>query len=364
MDKERREQEREWERIVNDSRKNNTNIINMFTTETTHVETFTEKFRVQAAQSVEGLQQMRREMQGAVDEMAAAKEEIPTTAQEGSAWQYMVERKSNFEYILRDFEDLLTNTEKLIDGIVALTHVVDQMAAEGLHPNQLILYEEEFKDLTRKVNDIFHQINLAAFHLHGTLAKEKEIAVNMRLGTEKEEDVLRHHQAVLWAYNQYLEYRATGNQYIISTMQALDIFMQAIRKEVMRRKVEQLHVSARDISLARMEAMAKQEKERAARRELGEDYEEEEETELPSMPSVTRSTVVSEEALRRAQAEREAREAKAQEEEERRVLEAQEKASDEVEEFGEEEEKRPLFPLLILICILLGVAYYYFFMKQ
>lgn len=391
MDKEQgNAKEKEWAQIIEDSRRNNNNMMNMFSMEPTHVETFTERFRNQAAESTAELERMQGEMKQAIEEVDRAKktafESFPVTAlpfspaagkrtlkkavgqgkaqyyivaggearQVPLAWHYLHSRESNSNYIRKDFGDLFINTEKLLEGVVGLTHVVDQMAAEGLHPNQLLLYEEEFKNQSRKINDVYHQINLAAFHLHGTLAKEKEIAINICLQKEKPQDILRHHQAVLWAYNQYLQYRTTGNQYLISAMQALELFMTAIRKEVMRRKVEMLHANARTISLERMEAIQKQKAAAAARRELGEDFEEEE-IDLPQMPGVPVTSTIDIDNIPIPEEKPEEPEVEPEEEE---IAPAEES---EYSEFGDEEEgKKSIFPLIILALILIGVGVYYF----
>lgn len=398
MDNEKQKKdEREWAQIIEDSRRSNTNMMNMFAMETTHVETFTERFRNQAADSSRDLERMRNEIESAVDEVTEAKKEtfaifpivpdeeaepfrdangkysrdlLPKPADDATefygtdgdtvrkvslAWYFVEQREENFTYIRKDFSELISNTEKLLGGIVGLTHVVDQMAEEGLHQNQRILYEEEFKNQARKINDLYHQINLAAFHLHGTLSKEKEVAVNIRLDAEPPQDIMRHHQAVLWAYNQYLKYRRTGNQYLISAMESLDIFMQAVRKEVMRRKVDKLHSDVKTISLERMEALKKQREEAAARKELGEDYmDEESAVELPELPSVP-IIKSNEEAM----PETPPLSVPESIEEESEPV-AEEEKTDEDEYYEEEEGGKSIFPLIVLILILVGVGVYYF----
>lgn len=389
MDNEKREMnEQEWAAIIESSRKGNNKMMNLFSLNRSHVESFTERFRKEGEASIVELSRMQSELQVAVEEVWEAKrrafQELPSQPVpclpvrhrrtlhrrqgEGKAtrylisdqyakkasltWHYLYLRESNMQYIRQDIETLFKDTKDLLAGMMSLTEVVDQMAAEGLGANQLIWFENEFKNHTRHINDIYRQINMAAFHLHGTLAKEKEIIVRSMQQRESAIEALRQHQAVQWAYNQYFQYRMTGNQYLTAALQALDALVQVVRKEVMRRKVESLHRNAKAASIERMEIARKQREAELARQELGDsDWEDDgqdsdhvEQTanggttfgvqsqiDLASIP-VPEKAVVKEEV------------------------------PDEEESIGgtDEEEKRSIFPLVILVLILIGVGLYYF----
>lgn len=403
-------QEKDWAQIIDKSRKDNANIMSLFPTAPQQQATFTERFRVQTAASGEELLTMQNQLQEVCDEWLAARAEalaaqpVVTTpviiraaqtrthrhgrltrrtfavtpryyakAADGVhevnlAYHYMTARRTHTQAALSDFRELLTNTHQLLGGIDGLTEVIDGLAAGGLTHNQRLLYEEELKSLARRVNDLYQQINSAAFHLNGMFNKEKEVAVNLHTHSEAPADVLRHHQAVLWAYHKYLEYRASGNHTLQTAMESLQIFLQAIRKEVMRRKVESLHRNMQDITAQRREIMARQAAEAAAKAELGEEYVPEELPELPPVQALAAAdqAASAEEMARRAEqirADREAARA-AQEEAELRAEEeakaAAAKAREE-SEFGDDEEgSRSIVPLIILVLILVGVGVYYF----
>lgn len=276
------------------------------------------------------------------------------------AWELLLVRRQNVRACGDDLRALLDNTDRVLHGAVGLTSIIDQLAEEGLHPNQELLYEEELKSLSHKINDVFHQINLAAFHLHGTLEKEKEVAVNIAARTETGTDVARHHQAALWAYRQYLQYRATGNQYLTSVVQAIELFMEALRKEVMKRQVNDVHSQIQRVQKERAEKMAEWQRLQEERRLAGDDWEGEAvDADLPELPPVEsapsgRGAVPTAPKIEMP--------APAPEKQEPPTPAAEDVAA---EEYADEDEMddRPLFPLVILAVILLGVGYYYFFMK-
>lgn len=275
------------------------------------------------------------------------------------AWELLLARRENVRACRTDLRALLDNTDRVLGGAVGLTSIIDQLAEEGLHPNQELLYEEELKSLSHKINDVFHQINLAAFHLHGTLEKEKEVAVNIAAQTETGSDVARHHQAALWAYRQYLQYRATGNQYLTSAVQAIELFMEALRKEVMKRQVNDVHAQIQRVQKERAEKMAEWERLREERRLAGEDWEDEgPDAELPELPPIESGAAthgampIVPPPVAPAPVAQEAPPV---------VPETQDEPEDDRDE--DDMDDRPLFPLIILAVILLGVGYYYFFMK-
>ena len=403
-------QEKDWAQIIDKSRKDNANIMSLFPTAPHQQATFTERFRVQTAASGEELLTMQNQLQEVCDEWLAARAQAlaaqPVVAppviiraaqtrthrhgqltrrtfavtphyyakaadgvrEVNLAYHYMTSRRAHTQTALSDFRELLTNTHQLLGGIDGLTEVIDGLAAGGLTQNQRLLYEEELKSLAHRVNDLYQHINSAAFHLNGMFNKEKEVAVNLHTHSEAPADVLRHHQAVLWAYRKYLEYRASGNHTLQTAMESLQIFLQAIRKEVMRRKVESLHRNMQDITAQRREMMARQAAEAAAKAELGEEYVPEELPELPPVQALAAAdqAASAEEMARRAEQIRADREAArvAQEEAELRADEeakaAAAKAREE-SEFGDDEEgSRSIVPLIILVLILVGVGVYYF----
>ncbi|MDU4576546.1 MAG: hypothetical protein E6Y68_04220, partial [Negativicoccus succinicivorans] len=346
-------QEKDWAQIIDKSRKDNANIMSLFPTAPHQQATFTERFRVQTAASGEELVTMQNQLQEVCDEWLAARAEalaaqpVVTTpviiraaqtrthrhgrlrrrtfavtpryyakAADGVhevnlAYHYMTARRTHTQTALSDFRELLTNTHQLLGGIDGLTEVIDGLLAGGLTQNQRLLYEEELKSLAHRVNDLYQHINSAAFHLNGMFNKEKEVAVNLHTHSEAPADVLRHHQAVLWAYRKYLEYRASGNHTLQVAMESLQIFLQAIRKEVMRRKVESLHRNMQDITAQRREIMARQAEEAAAKAELGEEYVPEELPELPPVQALAAAdqAASAEEMARRAEQIRADREA-------------------------------------------------------
>lgn len=403
-------QEKDWAQIIDKSRKDNANIMSLFPTAPHQQATFTERFRVQTAASGEELLTMQNQLQEVCDEWLAARAQAlaaqPVVAtpviiraaqtrthrhghltrrtfavtphyyakaadgvrEVNLAYHYMTARRAHTQTALSDFRELLTNTHQLLGGIDGLTEVIDGLAAGGLTQNQRLLYEEELKSLARRVNDLYQQINSAAFHLNGMFNKEKEVAVNLHTHSEAPADVLRHHQAVLWAYRKYLEYRASGNHTLQTAMESLQIFLQAIRKEVMRRKVESLHRNMQDITAQRREMMERQAEEAAAKAELGEEYVPEELPELPPVQALAAAdqAASAEEMARRAEQIRADREAArvAQEEAELRAEEEAKAAvakAREESEFGDDEEgSRSIVPLIILVLILVGVGVYYF----
>ena len=403
-------QEKDWAQIIDKSRKDNANIMSLFPTAPHQQATFTERFRVQTAASGEELVTMQNQLQEVCDEWLAARAEalaaqpVVTTPviiraaqtrthrhgrlrrrtfavtpryyakaadvvhEVNLAYHYMTARRTHTQTALSDFRELLTNTHQLLGGIDGLTEVIDGLLAGGLTQNQRLLYEEELKSLAHRVNDLYQHINSAAFHLNGMFNKEKEVAVNLHTHSEAPADVLRHHQAVLWAYRKYLEYRASGNHTLQVAMESLQIFLQAIRKEVMRRKVESLHRNMQDITAQRREIMARQAEEAAAKAELGEEYVPEELPELPPVQALAAAdqAASAEEMARRAEqirADREAARAAAEEAELRAEEEAAAAAAKarEESEFGDDEEgSRSIVPLIILVLILVGVGVYYF----
>ncbi len=357
---------------------------------------FTERVREQLTDSRNELRRMHDDMQAAFAEVAAAQSDaasaLPalsrrvsprpvhrrgvcrpfaggrsvrywpcegTYRRANAAWELLQQRRHNVEACRDDLQALLDNTDRVLNGAVGLTSIIDQLAEEGLHPNQALLYEEELKSLSHKINEVFHQINLAAFHLHGTLEKEKEVAVNIAAQTETGSDVARHHQAVLWAYRQYLQYRATGNQYLTSVVQAIELFMEALRKEVMKRQVNDIHSQIQQVQKERAAKLAERERLREERRLAGDAFAEEDdvEEELPELPPI-------EAAPERPAAPPQplplTPPAPKPVKEEPPVA----PQEPEGEEWDEDEMgDRPIFPLIILAVILLGVGYYYFFMK-
>lgn len=402
--------EREWEKLAAQSRKNNTGMINMFGAEPPRQETFTERFRRQAAESREELQRMQSELQAIVTEVHEVQLRTAATfpivgrrirrtrpvAKRGSlrpltqaravylaladgelrrlplAWRYRHLRRHNGRYLVDSFGRLLEHTESFLDSIAGLTTVIDRLMEEGLSANSRLLYEEELKSLSHRVNDVYLHINRAGFQLSGLLAKEKDIAVNVSLDSEDPAAVLRHHRDILWGYRQFTEHQREANDALRAGMHALDLFTQAIRKEVMRRKVEQLHANVKDISLARMEALRRQKEEAAAMAELGEEYIPDELPELPAVPMSGRAPALSEEevqarieamAARKAAAERAAEEAALRAEESaaaKQTKGAAVSAEEEDEDWDEAEGNRSIVPLIILVLILVGVGVYYF----
>jgi len=357
---------------------------------------FTERVREQLTDSRNELRRMHDDMQAAFAEVAAAQSDaasaLPalsrrvsprpvhrrgvcrpfaggrsvrywpcegTYRRANAPWELLQQRRHNVQACRDDLQALLDNTDRVLNGAVGLTSIIDQLAEEGLHPNQALLYEEELKSLSHKINDVFHQINLAAFHLHGTLEKEKEVAVNIAAQTETGSDVARHHQAVLWAYRQYLQYRATGNQYLTSVVQAIELFMEALRKEVMKRQVNDIHSQIQQVQKERAAKLAERERLREERRLAGEAFADEDdvEEELPELPPIEaapeRPAAPPQPLPLTPPAPKPVKEEAPVAPQER-----------EDEEWDEDEMgDRPIFPLIILAVILLGVGYYYFFMK-
>ncbi len=363
---------------------------------------FTERVRTQLAESREALRRMDSDMESAFAEVATAQKEaatvlpqladeaIPTRRwprrrgvcrpfhggrtvrywrcaghyrQGNGAWELLQQRQQNVRACRGDMQALLDNTDRVLNGAVGLTSIIDQLAQEGLHPNQELLYQEELKSLSHKINDVFHQINLAAFHLHGTLEKEKEIAVNIEAKTETGSDVARHHQAALWAYRQYLQYRATGNQYLTAVVQAVELFMEALRKEVMNRQVNDVHSQIQRVQKERTEKMAAWQRLREERRLAGELTDEEDAwtDELPELPPVAMMPdhAGATPTLSLGDLPTPPSAARAPKPEPEEVAEAEQEDTWEEDEMDD----RPLFPLVILALILIGVGYYYFFMK-
>lgn len=386
---------------------NHSGMINLFGAEPTRQETFTERFRRQAAESEDELRRLRGELQTIVADVHTVqlrtaegfppvgrkiRRDLPAKKRgkmrpltqaravylalaDGElrrlplAWRYRHLRRHNGRYLVDSFSSLLYNTEHFLSGIVSLTEVIDRLMEEGLPANTRLLYEEELKSLAHRVNQVYLHINRAGFQLSGLLAKEKDIAVNVSLDSEDPAKILRHHRDIVWAYRQFTEHQREATDALQAGIHALDLFTQAVRKEVMRRKVEQLHADVKDISLARMEALQRQKEKAAAMAELGEEYTPEELPELPAVPLPGRSQALSEaevqariEAMaeRKAAAERAAEEAALREMEAEQEKRIQAAAAEAEADWDDTEGNRSIVPLIILVLILVGVGVYYF----